>query len=681
MLGWLKSRLKTGAALPPQAPDVVENPNALPPLAPLPAAPADSSAGKALLQKALQALNAKRPDDAVELLQQALEANPRLAAAHLALADLLRARDGLDFSLEHYRYAAELEPGNAVALSQLGSVLRDLGHAEPAADVLERACQQPSAPSAAVFNLGLLRAEQRQWDEACELLQRYARMAPKDPDGHYWLGNARMALGRAVEARKAYETTLRLDSQYLPARWCHTMAQLPAVAQHAREQDEAVGAFRNDLSRMTTWFRANPQLDGSRAVGSQQPFYLAYVGGNHRDLLADYGALCDTLMSAWQRRSGLDAPTSDAQAKPVSGRRQAKRRIGIVSAHLHSHSVWHAVVRGWVEHLDPAAFDLHLFHVGAQIDAETRWATKRSAHFLQGVGPWEEWAKHIASAGLDVLIYPEIGMDSTTTRLAALRLAPRQLASWGHPMSTGLPSIDGYLSAEAFEPDGADAHYTERLVRLPGLGCCYRPFDLKPSPIDRGALGIATEDRLLLCAGTAFKYAPRDDALWIDIARRCAPCKLVFFKSRPEALSALLEARLRQAFGKAGLSFDDHVRFIPWQSHDKFFGLLQDADVLLDSVGFSGFNTAMQAIECGTPVVAWEGEFMRGRFAAAVLQRLGLDDWVARDHAGYAERVARLCEDRALRANVKQQIVDRRGALMNDRSSVTTLAEVLSQTQ
>jgi predicted O-linked N-acetylglucosamine transferase (SPINDLY family) len=680
MLGWLKSRIKAGAATSPQASDdSAENPNALPPLPSLPAAPADPAPAKALLQKAMQALNAKRLDDAVDLLQQALEANPRLAAAHLALADLLRARDGLDFSLEHYRYATELDPGNAVALSQLGSVLRDLGHADPAADFLERACQQPSAPSAAVFNLGLLRAEQKRWDEACELLQRYARMAPKDPDGHYWLGNARMALGRATEARKAYETTLRLDSQYLPARWCHTMAQLPAVAQAAREQDDAVHAFRNDLVRMATWFRANPQVDGSRAVGSQQPFYLAYIGGNHRDLLADYGALCDTLMSGWQRRTGLEVPTGDAPAKPIAGRKRAKRRIGIVSAHLHSHSVWHAVVRGWVEHLDPAAFDLHLFHVGTQIDAETRWAAKRSAHFLQGVGPWEEWARHIASAGLDVLIYPEIGMDSTTTRLAALRLAPRQLASWGHPMSTGLPSIDGYLSAEAFEPEGADAHYTERLIRLPALGCCYRPFELKPSPIDRGALGIAAQDRLLLCAGTAFKYAPQDDALWIDIARRCAPCKLVFFKSRPDALSALLEARLRRTFGTAGLSFDDHVRFIPWQSHDSFFGLLKDADMLLDTVGFSGFNTAMQAIECGTPVVAWQGDFMRGRFAAAVLEQLGLGEWVASDHAGYVERVARLCSDAEARPDMVRTIESRRDALMNNRSAVDALAQVLAQ--
>jgi predicted O-linked N-acetylglucosamine transferase (SPINDLY family) len=127
------------------------------------------------------------------------------------------------------------------------------------------------------------------------------------------------------------------------------------------------------------------------------------------------------------------------------------------------------------------------------------------------------------------------------------------------------------------------------------------------------------------------------------------------------------------------VDFDASVRFLPWQPQAAFFGLLQRADAFLDTVGFSGFNTAMQAVECGTPMVAWEGNFLRGRFASGILRALGLEEWIATTHEAYADKVARLCADAALRKEVRAQIAARRGALYDDRASVQAFAEVLQR--
>src|SRR4029450_12224462 len=64
----------------------------------------------------------------------------------------------------------------------------------------------------------------------------------------------------------------------------------------------------------------------------------------------------------------------------------------------------------------------------------------------------------IRDDALDVLVYPELGMDHATFALAALRLAPRQLAGWGHPVTTGLPSIAAMLTAGAVAHACAAAH-------------------------------------------------------------------------------------------------------------------------------------------------------------------------------------------------------------------------------
>ncbi len=627
------------------------------------------ASGEPLLQLGLLARAGGRAEDALRQLSAAVASEPGHAEARFQLGSLLRERGQIDEAEPHFRRAATASPPHAGALGELGASLKDRGRIDEASVFLEQALKARPGAATALFNLGMLRVDQRRWHDAAELLHRYVALEPKQAQAQYWLGNASMGDGDAAGARKAYQAAVRLKDDHVQARWGLVTAQLPAVPQTDAEQAAAVPAFEREVGKLRAWFRTHTTVDGSVAVGAQQPYYLAYIPQNHRAPLATYGQLCTSLMATWARKVGVPAPVRAAGAK--------KLRIGIVSAHIHSHSVWHAILRGWVEHLDPASFELHLFHTGNARDAETEWASRRVAHLRQGVGDWKAASKLISDSRLDVLIYPEIGMDSTTVRLASLRLARVQLASWGHPLTTGLPTIDGYLSAEAFEPADAPLHYTEKLITLPRLGCCYRPFGVTPAKLDLAAFGIAPGDRVLLCAGTPFKYAPRDDALWVDIARRCAPCKLVFFRDASGQLAALLEQRLRGAFEAAGVSFEASVRFLPWQPHAAFFGLLDRCDVYLDSVGFSGFNTTMQAIERGTPVVAWEGEFMRGRFASGILRQAGLAEWVADSAAGYAERVERLCADRGLRERVRGQIVAQRASLLDDRATVAALAEHL----
>lgn len=624
----------------------------------------DPENAQARLQLALAALAGRRENEAVQWLQEALVLEPKFAEAWFHLANIDVARRNFPAAEEHYRQAVAMRPAYAEAHVNLGSLLKDLGRRDDAAIHLSRALQLRPDLAPASFNLAMLRIDQNRWDEALVLLQQTLAADAGQVETHYWLGNALMRQGSAAEARASYQAAIALNSNFERARWGLAMAQLPAVPQLADEQADGVKNFQHEIHQLKNWITARRPATAYLAVGAQQPYYLAYVAGNHREVLADYGALCARLMQGWTGKAGL-APL----AKPGG----AKCRIGIVSAHICSHSVWHAIVRGWVEHLDPAKFEIHLFHTGEQRDAETQWAATRVKQLHHGLGDWGDWgvwAKAIAGARLDAVIYPEIGMDATSLRLAAMKLARVQLAGWGHPITTGLPTIDAYISAAAFEPEHAQTHYTETLIALPRLGCCYQPFGTRPEAVDLARLGIPPGQKILLCAGMPFKYAPQHDGILLDVARRCAPCKLVFFRTAPALLSDMLEARLRKTFAAAGMDFDDHVRFIPWQSQAAFFGLLDRADVYLDSIGFSGFNTVMQAVERAIPIVAWEGDAMRSRFGSGILQEAGMGEWTARSGESYADKVVQLCADDSLRQQVKKQIIQGRDALYDDRDTV-----------
>jgi predicted O-linked N-acetylglucosamine transferase (SPINDLY family) len=241
-----------------------------------------------------------------------------------------------------------------------------------------------------------------------------------------------------------------------------------------------------------------------------------------------------------------------------------------------------------------------------------------------------------------------------------------------------LPTLDYYLSAELFEPPGAQEHYTERLVPLPNLGCFLARTPVVPVTPDYSRLGLDERSAILVCAGTPFKYSPRHDWVLPAIARELERCQFVFFTYRVHQLSEKLRDRLRGAFERSGLDFDRHVRFIPWQPRPEFYGLMMRADVYLDTIGFSGFNTAMQAAECGLPIVTREGRFMRGRLASGILKRMGLPELIAASESEYVSLAVKLAREGEYRARIGTRMEASREVLYDDHAPIRALEAFLS---
>jgi predicted O-linked N-acetylglucosamine transferase (SPINDLY family) len=416
--------------------------------------------------------------------------------------------------------------------------------------------------------------------------------------------------------------------------------------------------------------------DPFRAVGVCQPFYLAYQPFNNRELLVRYGELCASWMT-----------TLSTQSPPVRTERGRRMRIGIAAAHLHEHSVWNAITRGWVHQLDRTKLDLFLFQLNPTSDRETEDARQRVISLEDQPTSLPGWVEAIKSRDLDVIIYPEIGMDPLTVQLASLRLAPVQATSWGHPETSGLPTMDLYLSGDAFEPNHAANNYSEKLVRLPNLGVYVEPLAPKVSKPGLSSLNLPEDEPLLLCPGSPFKYTPAFDDVWVQIAARLqkksflrssSGGRLVFFRSRSDSLDRMLEARLRQAFDTRGVDFDAHVSIVPTLERSRFFGLMRKSAIMLDTLGFSGFNTALQAIECDLPVLAFEGEFMRGRLASGIMRQIGLPELIAVSRDEFVQKAIILAADAGRRKRMRSAIIARRATLFCDMAPIRGLERHLA---
>jgi predicted O-linked N-acetylglucosamine transferase (SPINDLY family) len=144
-------------------------------------------------------------------------------------------------------------------------------------------------------------------------------------------------------------------------------------------------------------------------------------------------------------------------------------------------------------------------------------------------------------------------------------------------------------------------------------------------------------------------------------------------------MDTLLERRLRKQFDIEGVDFDAHVCVIPNLARPQFFGLMQRSALLLDTLGFSGYNTALQAVECGLPVLAREGDFMRSRLASGIMRRMGISELVASTDEVFVEKAIQLAADATKLRELRLEIARRRHVLFDDIEPIRALERCLTE--
>jgi tetratricopeptide (TPR) repeat protein len=633
-------------------------------------------------------------EEATRCCEEALARCPLSAELHFYRSNLHKHAGDLDAALASCEIALVLRPGLYSATSSFAALLEARLAQNPEWAVWPPSetpdlSSRPDGPSVAAklpprgpideAALRLARAYavlggayqyQRAYRGARDAYERAIVLAPSVGEHYFNLGYHHQMIDELDLALTRYDEALAVEPEMVRARWARTMLHAPAFQEVGVDGARVRTGFIDALKAFEAWW--DPlETDGDVFIGTGSPFYLTYQEESNLELMGEYGRLCVKAMQRWLIRQSF----STRPARP----RGQRTRILIVSADVHGHSVWFALIKGWIQHIDRERFEVILLSLGSSQDEETEWARSHAEEFLRGPRPLHAWVEEIRQLNPEVIIYPAIGLDATTVKLASLRLATVQVTSWGQPDTSGLPTIDYFLSGEDFEPEDGQEHYTETLVRLVRLGNAYQGVRTRAIEPDWASIALDPTRPVLICAGTPFKYQPSYDSLYIAIAKRLPRCQLVFFRLTPEHLADQLQERLRAGFNAHGLSFEHHVRFIAVQPRERFHGLLERADVLLDTIGFSGYNTAVQAIECDLPVVTQEGGFLRGRLASGILRAMNLTELIADSEERYVQKVVELVEDRAYRDRVRRDIARRRSVLIDDAASVRSLEEFLTQ--
>ena len=599
-----------------------------------------------------------RLPEAESYFVRAISVGPHLAEPHNNLGGVLEAMGRLEDACRHYRSAISNDPNQARPYCNLGAVLHRLGRFDAAKVEQAHAIKLKPDFAEAWSNLGASFLAQSNFAEAEACLVRAMELSPNHRQVLSNLADVLRIQGKFGQAMEIYRKALKADRDNVPQKVKLALAQEVILD----SRDSASERRAQVIASLGELIKAHVQLDDPQRDVGMTNFYFAYQGVNDLELQSltakFYLGACPKL--DWTAPH-CASPTSS------SGRRL---KIGFVSSNLFEHTIgkfYHGIIRELSrEHFEVVAIrpphdaDRLADAIGAAVDRNVKM-------------PFDLYMARdvIASERLDIIFYPDLGMTPLSYFLAFARLAPVQCVSWGHPVTTGIPNIDYFISAKSIEPQDAQSHYSERLILLDRLPSYYLRPHHDAAPFTRAEFGLPEDAKLYLCPQSLFKLHPDFDVVLATLLRRDPAARLLLLSGIHRHWDRLLAARIAKNFPDVV----GRVIFVPRIPQAQFFRLLTMADVILDPPFFGGGNTSYEAFAMGLPIVTWPGEFMRGRVTEGCYRQMGFTELVADSLESYVDLAVRLANDNQWRERVKTEIAARASVLYEDAGAVTEMED------
>lgn len=611
-----------------------------------------------------------RHEEAIDAYRKAAAAKPDFAEAHYNRSASLLVLGRSDEAMKAVERALAVDPKHVKSHNQRGFLLIASGQREEALASYQRALAIDPNFAESCNNYSRALYLLNRFDEALAHLETALARRPDDAEARYLHGRVLLEFGRNDEALADLERAEALRRANAETRIEACFAELPIIYDDEDEISRRRAAYEQKLRALRADVEAGILNGFAKVVANRQPFYLAYQGRNDRDLQTIYGGLISHVIERQYPAARLPPP-------PAPGERV---RVGIVSAFFSDHSNWKIPIKGWLSQIDRTRFKVFGYYLTEAGDADTESAAALCDRFVRGGLDVAGWRREILADAPHVLIYPSIMMDKISIQLAAQRLAPVQCNSWGHPETSGLPTLDYFLSSDLMEPPDAAEHYTERLVRLPNLSIYYEPVAAEAVALTRQELGLRADAPTFWCGQSLFKYLPQFDDVFPRIAKQAPNSQFAFLHHHNvPRVTKTFQSRLERAFADHGLKASDHCVVLRRLSQSEFVAAMGLCDVFLDSIGWSGCNTALESLPNDLPIVTVPGALMRGRHSAAILQMMGVTETIASTVDEYVAIAARLADAPQERQALSRRIAESKQRVYRDRACITALEDFLDR--
>ena len=299
----------------------------------------------------------------------------------------------------------------------------------------------------------------------------------------------------------------------------------------------------------------------------------------------------------------------------------------------------------------------------------------------------------------DILFYPDIGMKLKTQMLAYSRLAPIQITTWGHSETSGINTIDYFISSKYFHDnpnfdsrldldggkesefinqDKLQSKFSEKLILCNSLSTYY----IRPSLMflcgvnkfkSRKEYHLREEWNVYGCLQTFYKFNTEFEKVLKGILMRDPKAIILISNVVPFSRGHL--SRLQNSLG---LEINRIKWFPPLDTID-YLNLISLCDVILDPFPFGGCNTSFEAFDLGIPVVTYPSNILSGRFTFGLYKKMGINDCIVHSSSEYIELSTNITKNRLLRNKIIRKIELNKHKIFQDIESVHEYSRIFDK--
>ena len=600
--------------------------------------------------------------------EKVIQINPNYVAAHFNLGNTYKELKDYTKAIKSYNDTLLINPEYIDAYNNLGNIFAQLGKKQEAFKCYKKAILINPNYFEGYNNLGNIFKKMNKYNDAKQCYEKAIYINSNFVDAYNNLGNIFKQMGEHEKAINSYDKAELIDLGNLKAYWL-SMNTFPIVYKNHDEIRYYSKRFEKNIDRINSLLDSNYQYSKESlfdALNSSTNFYLHYQGNDVLELQKKYAALIEKITNKIYPKFH--------QKKKLNYSNDVIK-IGFVSSFFRKHTV-SKLFKNWMIKLDKKYFSKYIYYCEDKFDEITNKIKDNVDNFFSNTDI-DLVINKIYSDNLDVLIYLDIGMRPKIQILSSLRLAPIQCNTWGHPVTSGFKNIDYYLSSELMETQNSQAYYSEKLITLPGLGINYEVPNL--SKIQKPIISKNLNSIIFLNLQSLFKLLPNDDHIYLDIVKKYSNCCFWFIQEKEDSVTNIFKQRLRKLFENQELDFERYFYFHPKCSEDEFFGLIEESDIILDSLNWSGGNTSLEAISLNKPIVTCPSQFMRGRHTYAILKTLGIDETIAISKDNYVEISVKLASDVNYRNLIINKIRKNKKKIFNDDKPIRFIEDFIKK--
>ena len=603
---------------------------------------------------------------AIDCYEKAIKIQPNYIAAYYNLGNLFKDTGKHKNAVSYYEKSIQIQPNNAAALYNLGNTFFELNEYQQAISCYEKVIQISPNYIGVHNNLGNIYKELTDHKKAKSLYEKAIQIQPNNVDAYNNLGNLLKELGDHSNALSNYEKVIQIEPNNLSSHWL-SMNLFPVIYKNLQEIDIFRKRFENSIKKINYLLDSQSKYTKKQlvnAIKSSTNFYLHYQGRDVLVLQQNYVYLIERITQKIYRKFHKD------RKKNISSK---YIKVGFISSFFRNHTV-SKLFKNWALKLDQKYFKRFIYYADNKFDRVTNEIKQNVEHFFNHTDI-DQLANRISQDNLDFLIYLDVGMIPKIQILSSLRLASIQCSTWGHPITSGFKNIDYFISSEIMETQNSQKYYSEKLINLPGLGIDYDFPNL--SNIKKPDISIKSNTVIFLNLQSLFKLLPQDDHIYLDIVKKFPNCCFWFIQGLNNSVTNIFKRRISKIFKIEGFDFKEYSYFHPRCTQEEFFGLIEESDIILDSLNWSGGNTTLEAISLNKPVVTCPSSFMRGRHTYGILKTIGVGETIATSKKEYVEIAVKLANNINFRDSIVHKIKKNKQKLYNDEKPIRFLEDVI----